>query len=467
MLLPPRKLFSFLFLAVVFFSCSKETFTTSADALLTTHIDSLHFDTVFTTAGSTSQAFTIVNKNDEGLKISSVRLAGGSASPFRINVDGNEGPEATNIEVAANDSAYVFVIVSIDPNPASLPFVVRDSIEINYNGNKKWIQLDAYGQNAHFLKNKIIQADEVWNNDLPYVILGQLDVAAGASLTINEGCHIYLHADAPFIINGTLRVKGDKYDSTRVVFAGDRLDEPFRSFPASFPGLLFTESSTNNSIQYAMIKNAYQGIVSLGRNAGIKLTIKETVIDNAYDAGLLGINTSIVAENLLISNCGKSLQLAAGGDYNFTHCTVAAYFNNLVEHKEPVLYVSNFQTAGNVLTVADLQANFTNCIFWGEGGLVKDEVVIAKEGNTSFNVSFTNVLWNASADPANATVTGTNLKNVSPAFENIDLQNRQFNFRLSEGAPALNVGSITTVVRDLDGNPRPVGVPDLGAYERQ
>lgn len=451
------------------FSCKKQSFTTSHDALLRTDIDTLHFDTVFTTTGSASQVFKIFNDNAKAIRIGSIRLAGGQASPFKMNVDGIAGTQTSNLEVASNDSAYVFVTVSINPNAANLPFIIRDSIEINYNGNTKWVQLDAYGQNAHFLKNKTVSTNEIWNNDLPYVILGKLTVAENASLVINEGCKILMHADAPVIINGTLQVNGNKYDSTRVIFSGDRLDEPYRNFPASYPGLVFTQTSKNNVINFGIIKNAYQGIVVAESSGGVKLALNETVIDNAYDAGLLGINTSIDATNLLISNCGKNLLLAKGGTYNFTHCTIAAFSNNYIQHKEPVLLVSNFLNQNNVVTTASLNANFRNCIFWGQsGGLVKNEIVIARQGNTAFNVAFDNVLWSTSSNPDNVTsVTGVNIKNENPQFDSVDISNRYYNFRLKDVSPAKDKGSNAGITIDLDGNPRPVGLPDLGAYEKQ
>ena len=299
---PVRNLF-LLLLIVLLFACTKESFTNDSSVLLKTSVDTLHFDTVFTSTGSTSQFIKIFNENNKGVHISSVRLFGGAASPFKINVDGTAGPKVDNADVLADDSIYVYVTVSINPTSANLPFVVRDSIEINYNGNKKIVQLDAYGRNAHFLRNKIIKTTENWNNDLPYVILGGIIVDTNALLVINKGCQIYSHADAPFIVNGTLQVNGEKYDSTRVVFTGDRLDEPYKDFPASYPGLIFTDVSKNSILNYAIVKNAYQGIVAADPSTGTKLTLNETIIDNAYDAGLLGINTSITARNLLVSNC--------------------------------------------------------------------------------------------------------------------------------------------------------------------
>src|SRR4030088_622118 len=172
-------------LMIVLFSCKKESFITSPDAAVKITADTLHFDTVFTSVGSTTQAFKIINENNQKLKISSVKLMGGSASAFKINVDGFALPEVNNLELEANDSIYVFVSVSVNPNAANLPFVIRDSIQVNYNGTTKWIQLEAWGQNAHFFRNKKITSSETWTNDLPYVILGYLLVDTNAVLTIN------------------------------------------------------------------------------------------------------------------------------------------------------------------------------------------------------------------------------------------------------------------------------------------
>lgn len=450
-------------LLLIFFGCKKESFTDNPSALLTTTADSIHFDTVFTSTGSVTQFFRIINNNNKGIRISEVSLAGGTNSPFRINVDGIPGPLVNDLEIKANDSLYVFVTVTINPNASGLAFVERDSIAVNYNGNTTWVQLDAYGQNANFLRNDTISSDSNWDDQLPYVILGRLTVAAGTTLTINKGARVYMHADAPFIVEGRLLVNGEKEDSNRVVFAGDRLDEPYRNFPASYPGLVFTQSSTGNILNYAVIKNAYQGIVAMEPGTGTKLTLNETRIENAYDAGLIGINTSITANNLHVSNCGKNIMLVKGGQYNFNHCTSVSFSNSFIQHRDPVLLVTNYLGT----SAASLDAQFTNSIFWGEAnGLVADEVVVLKSPAASASVSFDHVLWRVQNAPAGIT-TNSIISNQQPLFDSINTSERIYNFRLKEGSPALNTGMASALARDLDGNPRPVNMPDLGAYERQ
>lgn len=455
-------------LLLIFLSCRKDSFITSPDARVTITADTLKYDTVFVTTGSVYQTFKIINENNQKLRLSSVKLMGGAASVYKMNVDGMIGTQFSDLEINANDSLYVFVQVNVNPNAANLPFVLRDSIQISYNGNNKLVQLEAWGQNAHFFRDKIIAANETWINDLPYVILGSLTINANQTLTIDKGCRIYVHANAPILVNGTLIANGLKDTADRVYFRGDRLDDPYKDFPAGWPGIFFLQTSKDNVLNYAVIKNAYQAIAleDPSPNANPKLILNECVIDNAYDAGIISLNSSVRARNCLISNCGKNLFLVKGGDYQFTHCTVATYANSFIEHKEPVLVVTNFINVNNNPVTANLNAVFRNCIFWGENGLVDDEVVVLKNGNTTFNVNFDANLWKVQTAPANIT-SNQIINNQAPQFDSIDTRNNYYDFRLKPTSPAINKGVNAAVVIDLDGKPRPVGLPDLGCFEKQ
>ena len=445
-------------------SCRKDSFITSPEARIGLSIDTLKFDTVFVSAGSTFRTLIIKNKNDQQLRLSSLKLMGGNGSVYKMNVDGTAGNQFSNLDIAANDSLFVFIQVNVNPNAVNLPFVLRDSIQVEYNGNTKKVQLEAWGRNAHFYRDRVISSNETWNNDLPYVILGSLVIPDGQSLTINKGCRIYVHADAPLIVDGTLIVNGEKDTTDRVYFQGDRLDEPYKNYPASWPGLFFLSNAKDNLLNYAVIKNAYQAIGMQGPaiNSNPKLTLNETVIDNAYDAGVIAINSSLRARNCLISNCGKNLYLVQGGTYQFTHCTVVTYANRFIEHKEPVLTLSN--TANSITN--SLDAVFRNCIFWGENGVVTDEVLVQKSGSGSFNVNFDYNLWKVEAPPANSTITQA-INNQSPLFDSINTSDNYYDFRLKTGSPALNKGVNAGIFTDLDGKIRPVGLPDLGSFEKQ
>ncbi len=391
---------------------------------------------------------------------------GGATSVFKININGSPVTETSNVELDANDSIYVFVSVSINPNPANLPFIISDSILINYNGIDRFVQLQAYGQNAVFLSNKVITGNVNWTNNLPYVILKSIRIDTTATLTIQPGTKIYSHADAPFIVDGTLIINGTK--NNEVVFAGDRLDNDYKDLPASWPGIYFRGNSKNNVLKFAIIKNAYQAMVATAPsvNANPKIIMQQCIIDNAYDAGILCANTSLQINNSLISNCGSNIALVYGGDYNFTNCTVAAYSNLYINHKNPLLTVNNFAAQGGSTVTANLNAVFRNCIFWADSsGFVNNEVTVNKQGNNSFMVKFENNLYRGS-DPTNSTLTN-NLKNQNPLFDSIDVVKRIYNFRISNiNAPGINKGSNTGFIKDLDDNNRNNGLPDLGCYEK-
>jgi len=456
-----------LFFSFAFYSCKKESFITSPDALLRISEDTLHFDTVFTSTGSTTQYLQIFNLNDQGLKIN-VELMGGLSSPFKINLDGVSGTIFNNVEILKNDSMYMFATVSINPTITNLPFVVRDSIKFTYNGNVRWLQLEAFGRNAYFLRNKIINTDTTFANDKPIVILGGLQVNENKQLTIPKGTKIYCNADAPIIVKGTLRAIGEKWDSTKIYFQGNRLDEPYKNYPASWPGIYFDATSKDNIMQFCVIKNSYQGTIALAPsvNTNPKLTIQECIIDNTYDIGIGGSNSSIVARNCLVSNAGYNVSIVGGGNYNFNYCTFVSYSNSFINHKNPVMNITN---AASSNTSNALNMAVSNSILYGEGGLVDNEIVANKVGTNPYSITMNNVLYKLKiADPSFITFSNS-LRNVVPVFDTVNTGERLYNFRHKTNSPTVNKGFNNGLVSfDLDGNPRVIGsLPDIGCYEKQ
>lgn len=451
-----------------FSACKKESFITSPNAQISTSVDSLKYDTVLTGIGSVTQSFKINNLNNQKLLLNKVKLMGLTISAFKINVNGIKGSEISNIEVAANDSIYIFVTVNINSNNTNLPFIVKDSILIMFNGNNRFVQLEAFGQNAIFLRNQVIKGNITWTNNLPYVILGSIRIDTAATLTIESGCKIYLHADALFIVDGTLIGKGTKQEN--IIFSGDRLDEAYKNLPASWPGMYFRDYSKDNLLQFAVIKNAFQAVVveNPSVNSNAKLTLHQCIIDNAYDVGLRCVNTSANIDNSLITNCGTNVSLTYGGTYNLTNCTVASYSNSYIVHKNPVLVVNNFVSLNSGIVTVGLNSIFRNCIFWGDNGSVDNEVKVNKEGTSTFNVFFDHCLYKAKEDPLNSTITES-IKNLDPQFDSVNVSQQLYNLHTTAGsAPGINKGiSGTGFAKDLDDNNRSVGLTDLGCYEKQ
>lgn len=454
---------------MLLYSCSKSKLTAAGDAFVFVNADTLKYDTVFTTTGSITQSFKIINENEQKIVLTSIRLMGGAASAFKINVNGMLGPQVENAEIAADDSIYVFVTVTINPSSASLPFVVRDSIFIDCNGVSKYVQLEAYGQNAHFLRNQKIRSDVTWANDLPYVIIGDLSIDTSASLTIEAGCKLFFHANATMLVDGSLVVNGSK--NNEVIFTGDRLDRYYKDLPGSWPGIAFRKASKNNVISYAVIKNANRAIDirDPSMNTNPKLTIHQSIIDNAFESGVFSSNSSLNADNTLFSNCGNNIKIEGGGNYKLINCTNTAYSSMYIIHNNPVLQLNNFSYDNGILLSADLKANFTNCLFWGDGGLLSDEILIQKEGTNIFDVVFDHCLYKNSDHPANSTVVSS-IINEDPEFDSIDVVNQYFDFRTTKNvtSPVIDNGINTTFSKDLDDKSRWNGIAtDIGCYEKQ
>jgi hypothetical protein len=387
---------------------------------------------------------------------------GGDSSPYKININGTPTYELQQIELAANDSIYVFVTVTIHPNATDIPFLVKDSILFNWNGNTKFVQLEAYGQNAHYIRDGNIITDTTWTADLPFVIIGGLTIEPSASLTLEAGCKLFFHADAALQISGRMIASGTSINP--VVFSGDRLDEYYRNLPGSWPGMSFSSSSQGNRLSYSLIKNAYRAIDS---KEGAELWLKQCLIDNAWDAGIYSNNSSILAENCLISNCGKNIRLMKGGNYDFIHCTLASYSTDYLFHQYPVAEISDADIESGISGTSPLTANFTNCIFWGETGMVDNEIITNKRGN-NFEMNLMNCLIRASTDPTNVMFTGV-IRNQDPKFDSIDRGNGYFDFHTNNfpDAAGIDKGIATPLLVDLDGENRNNGLPDLGCYEKQ
>ena len=113
----------------------------------------------------------VYNKNPLKLKISSIRLARGANSPFRLNIDGSPALSLNDVEIAGKDSMYIFVKVTINPNNTNDPLIQSDSILFETNGNLQCVRLVAWGQDAHFYNDVTLKKNTVLTNDKPHVVI--------------------------------------------------------------------------------------------------------------------------------------------------------------------------------------------------------------------------------------------------------------------------------------------------------
>ncbi len=191
--------------AALFFSCQPErNFIEDSDAKLEFTLDTLFFDTVFTTIGTATRAFKVKNPHKQFIRIDEIELAGGAFSVFRINVDGASGLRFSDLELAPHDSMYVFVEATLDPSGSDDILRIQDSIVFYANGNMQDVDLMAWGQDVHMIGGEILDQNTTWPAGKPYLIIDYLYVDSLASLTIDPGVKVFLHKDAGIYVDGRL-----------------------------------------------------------------------------------------------------------------------------------------------------------------------------------------------------------------------------------------------------------------------
>ncbi|MBL0049761.1 MAG: hypothetical protein IPP32_16900 [Bacteroidetes bacterium] len=460
----------FLLLALLS-SCRKdEKITTDTSAKLDFSGDTVLFDTVFTTVGSTVSSLIIYNRNDKKVVVSSIKLAGGDNSAFRLNIDGVPGASASNIEISGNDSLFIFVEVTVDPNNALSPFLVNDTIVFETNGNTQDVKLVAYGQNAHYFHPdtylpgypafSVIPAPgnvAHWVNDKPYVIFDYAVVDSGCALIIDPGVKVYFHKGGGLWVfpEGKIKVNGTK--DMPVTFQGDRLEPFYKEEPGQWDRIWINENSTDSSeFNFAIIKNAFIGIQAeiLQYRTSIPLKLNNTIIRNMSGLGIYTTWYDVDAVNTIVANCGQQLLgFTLGGNYNFTHCTLANYWS-AGQRQDPAFVFNNYNTA----QAPALNATFTNCILDGtlDEEFAFDLDTTGGKGKYLFNTCMLRTQKNTSNTNHYVSV----FVNKDPAFAD----KSKNDYHLTSASFAIDKGISTTVDKDITEFTR-TPPPDLGAYE--
>lgn len=473
------RIWLFIILCLLIISCQKEKFTNSSDFKLQFSTDTVCFDTIFSNIGSTTQWLKVKNPGKYSVSIAKIFLAGHEKSAFRININGVGANEDHDVKISSGDSIFIFVEATIDPTEQNNPMVIKDSIVFELNNNIQVVNLIAFGQDFHLFDGEVITTQN-WKNDKPYLIYHSILVDSLETLSIDPGCRIYFHKGASLFVKGTLNVNGSLED--QVKFSGDRLEDDYDDEPGQwgawtvlddqskylYGGLHFLKGSRDNTIDFAVIKNANKGIQldSLGYSGNPLLILTNTIIENMSLNCIDARTANLKAINCLFTNSGSyNVALRFGGNYEFYHCTLGNYFSSRLSiRKEPSLILNNYYSYNNKVFAYDLtKADFANCIIYGA---MDDEILLNQIDATVFNYRFQNCLLktNSSLYSKNPEFAGS-IFNKDPMFTDISKNS----YSIDSLSPARNVGDIDIANQfptDLIGNSRlAVDGPDLGALE--
>jgi len=463
-------------LFVALFSCEDEGYLSSPDAQLRFSADTVMFDTIFTTIGSTTQHLKVYNPYNEAILISSVKVLGGEFSNFRLNIDGKSSNEAYEVEVPARDSIFIFVEVTIDPTGENMPMVVQDSIEITTNTNRQKIKLIAYGQDFKLIKSKYLETT-TWTSEKPYLVYDFVYLDSTSTLTIEPGTRIHFHKGAGMYIKGTLKAEGTFQKP--ITFMADRLEDTYKDIPDQWNGIILFSGSHENVFNFVNIKNANIGLQAgtIEDEGYATLELKNSRIENMAYAGLFAMKSQISGYNNVIANCGfYAVALLVGGDYEFYHTTIANYWGGYSSRPRNTssLVLSNTlivkkSDGSEIQYSGDMKrAFFGNSIIYGNN--VK-EIELGRDEEKTFNYFFDHCIIQM-PDTFN-TSNKNHYQNVwkgikyDPKF--IDPY-KKFNYALDTISPAKDAGNPEygkLFPTDILNKNRLSDIgPDLGAFER-
>ncbi|MEM6641947.1 MAG: hypothetical protein AAF616_03120 [Bacteroidota bacterium] len=463
-----------LFYIILFFSflvsCDLAEESISADPSLSLILssDTVLFDTLISDSRSSTRRLKVINPNREAIRFGSIALAKGSDSDFSVVINGRSETRITDQVLSGGDSILILVEVNVTPRDQDLPYLVKDSVVFNWNGNSADVKLVAYGQDAAKRQNEII-CDETWIPDRPYLIEGVAIVEENCRLTIAPGTRIFFENDAILLVQGDLIADGDS--SSQIIFTSSRFDSGFDQVPGQWQGIIFGESS-NSSIAYTTINNAVIGV-----GAGYQLVetddsfqllpgsttdmlqteiqITNSIINTCSLAGILAFNSRISSVNTLIYDCGQFLFGGfAGGDYSLVHNTLSNHPTPFVIEDPSIQFADN-AILGDELLIGDLDLNIQNCILWSSAD---EELLISNEAEANLALD---IAGNIIKSPQEIADNFTSSEIDFPGFSDPFL----FDYTLDTLSFAKDKGLGLGILDDLLGKPRDA-FPDIGAYER-
>jgi hypothetical protein len=457
-------------------SCDrKDILETNPESKLEFSRDTIIFDTVFTTIGTATRNIRVYNPHNRNIRISEIRLARGDNSPFRLNIDGQASSFLQDVEIAANDSMFIFVRANIDPIDQAAPMIETDSIVFLTNNNYQDVKLVAWGQDAYFYTNTIVASDYTFSNDKPHVIYGFLAIDSLYTLSITAGTQLHFHRGSFMLVyrDASLKVFGTKDEP--VVFQSDRTEMYYQDLPGQWGHptagvcIYLYPGSINNEIHYAEIKNGIVGIQvdTMGNSPNPTLKLYNTQIRNMSGIGLLARGSHVEAGNTVIANCGESaISILYGGEYDFRHMTIGNYWNRSARQSPSVFMNNYYYYEGSEISRDLTKAYFGNSIIYGN---LQDELGLDQGNEGQFNYTFDHCYIRTKKDIAADQNFISSTRNEDPLFIDPSVHN----LIPDTLSPVMNIGSIDIVneapfnlTSDINGTNRTTDEgPDLGAYE--
>ncbi len=429
---------------------------------LTFSSDTISFDTVFASIGTPTMEVRVKNKTGNPVLVDRIWLAGGSDSPFRININGYPD-QATDVTIPSGDSIFIFIDLKSDPSGNDAPVYLSDSVMLSSGNYFSKVILEAWGQDIIII-NSDITDNTIWGSGKPYLIYGEVMVDTLKRLDVAPGTRVYFHNDASLIIAGSLRATGDADDA--ILFASDRTQSEYVDYPGHWNGIAFRACSGDNILKDVVVRNAVIALDIEGNQEQGRPSVNlenTTLIHNSVSA-LRCAYSDLVAVNSLFADTGfGTVTVTDGSKAVFIFCTIVNNwrYNN---RTSPALLIEKGEDGSTTLP----EVNIYNTVITGDhtNEMSVDGASSELPGRIMVDSSFVTVepascqWWNSDCF-IDVTTEG------SPRF----IDAREFDFRPDTLSPLNDVAGKSEshlYTEDIRHRSRRVfNAPDIGAYERQ
>jgi hypothetical protein len=461
-------------------SCIEDGVSTSSSSQPTFSTDTLQMGNLFTLDASPTSRFVVYNRNDKGIVISSIAFADDTDNLFRMNVDGMSGREFTNVEIRANDSIFIFVEATLPENGSNSTIDRIAHINFITNGVTSSLPVKVSGRDVTRLSGDTrITGNTTFSGEKPYRISDSIVVEQGATLTLPAGAELYMHDGARIVVHGSLHIEGTA--ERQVAITGDRFGYvastiPYEIMSGQWDGIEFTPTSHDNIISHASIRNATNCLVADSCNVSVNnadggdvtaattapaLWLINSQFHNAAGYVLQARYASVRAAGCEFSDAANGTVLLIGGTHTFNQCTFANYYLFSALGGAAVQFGHvNADDDDYASELPFIAANFTNCIFYGNGY----DVSHGDLDNT--NIYINTCLLKSSGEDDDHFIRC--LWDTDPLYFT-SRSDYLFDYRLHTDSPARNAGDASLILQetasDRYGTPRSIVAPTLGAYE--
>jgi len=204
-----------------------------------------------------------------------------------------------------------------------------------------------------------IEADTRWlKANSPYIIVNDINIKPGATLSIEAGTKILFSAETKLIVEGTIRAIGSK--KKKISFSG-KDNSAWNGFELwRSCGQYDSTSNAGCVFQHCNFKGVGDAPAHLIRSKGCNLLLADCLIENCYTAVQSERQAHVYIENNSFKNCDRPL--------NVRNTSMATVRNNKMDICNSIMLGGSTTFTGNVLKNFSAKGRHSGVIIWMLGG---------------------------------------------------------------------------------------------------